>query len=185
MKKFKRIATFVLSMVMVFSLFTYNVCADDYPDYVYELYPHVESINRHFRLYGVEMEDYAEAYATSYYAEDCDLGVKTWVVNQHKDFREMDENFAITAYVSLEVEFESGLSGFAEDITKCDIGADSGVVRMFALWIVEPSETDSLVYFCSTHEILDVYRDRDPLANRYWYAQDLGTNTLYITTPDE
>ena len=183
MKTIKKVTALLLSMVLLLSFITAHAFAVDYPaDRYYELHPSDDSISRPFHKYGVEMLSYAEAYATAYVVEDCDLRVKTYVTNQYINDSVTEQLFAIRAYVALEVTYNSGTTESTENCVPCAIGADSAVCYLYAGQAVEVEPDDWVDYFWSTHIILDGYRYRDPY-DPSWNAQDDGTEIIHITTP--
>ncbi len=180
MKKFKRIATFVLSMVMLFSFIsTHSFAAVNELESEYEYLTEYAILTRNFKMNGEEFASYAQVYASEYLVYDCDMGAKTWVDNVNIDFPLMDGLMTRAAYVHLEAEFESGLTGTLEDAEIYPTGAEGGYVLLFAQNVENVDEEDYLVSFRTTHKVLIGYRRYDPL-NTDFYDQEDGTNTIYI-----
>jgi len=183
MKTIKKVTALILSTVLLFSFVTTNVLAVESVDrYFYFYHPLDDCLTAHFRINNVEIDSYAEAYCTAYYAEDCDLGVKTYVTNQYYGMI-LSELYTTTAYVSLTVEFESGESGTFESAVQCGRCDYDTVVRAYGMRVVDVELDDTLTYFYSTHLVMDGYYVVDPLDNPECYPdEDIGP--IYIELLD-
>lgn len=183
MKTIKKVTALLLSMVLLFFLFSTQVLAIEELDrYFYYFHPLDDRLTVNFHRGNVEIDSYAEAYCTARYAEDCDLGVKTFVTNQYYDVITA-ELFTTTAYVSLTVEFESGESGTLEAAVQCAQNDENTVVRVFGMDVVDVELDDTLTHFESFHLVMDGYHVPDPLNSPYCVPAD-GVGEIYIELLD-
>ncbi len=170
-------------MVLLFSFFsTYVLAIEERARYFYYFHPLDDCLTVNFHRGNVEIDSYAEAYCTAYYVEDCDLGVKTYVVNDYYDTINA-QLFTKTAYVSLTVEFESGASGTLEDAVQCGRYDENTVVRIFGTRVIDVELDDTLIHFKSTHLVMDGYHVSDPLNSPYCVPAD-GVGEIYIELLD-
>lgn len=176
MKTIKKVTALLLSMVLLFSFFVTQVLAYDH--LFASLLPSDDRLTIHFEKYGVEIDSYAEAYCTAYYAEDCDLGVKTYVTNDY--YGTSDAVYSTTtAYVKLTVEFESGVSGTLESAVQCSPNDEDAVVRIFGMRVVDVELDDTLSDFLSTHLVMGGSYVAEPLTSPYCNPKP-GVNHIYI-----
>ena len=182
MKTIKKVTALLISMVLLFSFVTAHVFAVVNAPGDTPYWTELDRLTQHFKSYGVEIPSYAQVYVSEYCVNDCDMGAKTWVDNPNKGTID-DILFTQAAYVKLEAEFESGLSGTLEDYANYAQGADYAYAILFAPDVADVEDDDYLVDFYTTHNVLFGYRRYHP-SNTDFYDQADGTDTIRIFKAD-
>ena len=179
MKTIKKLTAILLSMVILLSFALQSVCAET--NSYYELYPNVNSITRNFRINDEFCDSYARASATVYDAENCDLTLRTYVVNEYKNSL-FEDDYHLVAYVSVYVELDTGLTGLDETIAPCPYLADGVTAMMYGTDPVDYDSEDIVTYFESVHKIYTGSR-HFPFPEEH--DEYDGSDTIHISSPQE
>lgn len=180
MKKIKRFMSVLLSVALMLLLCMQFVGAEIVTERYYVLYPTVNSVQPYFRIDGVQCNSYARAAATVYDAENCDLTLRTYVYNEYKGSA-FEADYEMVAYVSVEVELNSGVSGYESQYVVCPYGANGVTAMLYGTSSVDYDSEDIVTTFASMHMMYMGSRYFDPPEE---HAQYYGSDIIYITSPD-
>lgn len=182
MKKFKRIATFVLSMVMVFSfVVTYAFAEDDitHPTYLIQCFRSEGSVSANFHANNSVLDSYAEAGGSLNATSNCFLNARTYAENFHPQGTVWYSLFTNAGYVSIEAYCEHGTITTREHYMKCE--KDDAMV--YAGVRFTASSDGCLVDFVSEHKLLEGILRYEPDNTEYYY-QYANSETIYFYTED-
>lgn len=183
MKKFKRIATFVLSMMILFSFVVTHAFANDE---VYRQYLETEySKIVYFHANDETLGSYARVTGDTWTAQDCNIHCRTYVENYHPEGTVWYDLFASAAAVYVFTEYDNGLTGSETKMAKCP--KDSDMVYAYATVgssIDYEPEFECIESFASHHWLLEGYLRYQPDNSEYYYQYEDSETIIIHSDPD-